>query len=421
MKKPILFLLALVTLLSNANAQWKPTSNPPGGSVWAMAVIGSKIFAGTASGGVYLSTDEGATWLKRNGAFPNMQVWALATKGTDIYAGTGGSFGAGVYKSSDDGITWTNITPVGMSSSSNVRSLALNDTVIFAGTFGGGGIFMSHLNSISTTSWTSFNTGWTNGNFDTRALKIKGGNIYAGTYGKGVWVSTISTPNWNITSSTMLSNAGYIEAIDIKDSMMFAGNISGSPVLYRSNNNGLNWIQSSTSVFLDKPVYAITHRENKVYAGTEGAGVLISSDNGVTWTQFNDGFKDSSGNWFCNQINVRSFAFNGATFYAGTDCGVWKRSISITPDSSFATGINNIYDKEQFSFYPNPAKEMITINVNSSLLGSIYTISDQLGRAILNGKISDETSLVNIGELVPGMYIISIGNIRSHNFKLLKQ
>ncbi len=219
----------------------------------------------------------------------------------------------------------------------------------------------------------------------------------------------------------MLSNAGYIEAIDIKDSMMFAGNISGSPVLYRSNNIGLNWIQSSTSVFLDKPVYAITHIEKKVYAGTEGAGVLISSDNGATWTSFNDGFKDSSGNWFCNQINVRSFAFSGATFYTGTDCGVWKRSISITPDSSFATGINNIYDKEQFSFYPNPAKEMITINVNNSLLGSIYTISDQLGRAILTGKISDETSLVNIGELVPGMYIISIGNIRSHNFKLLKQ
>ncbi len=240
----------------NGQSQWEQTSTPPGGSVWALETIGSNIFAGTASGGVYFSDDNGASWTQRNGAFPEMEVYSLAVNGTDIYAGTGASFGAGVYKSSDNGLNWTNITPSSMFMYSNVRCLAINDSHIYVGT-SDEGIYMSALSGIDTESWSTFNTGLTNQNI--RSLKIKESMIYAGTYGNGVWVSSTDSPDWDLTSATMPVDSDYIQAIDANGSTIFSGNISGLPVLYRSIDNGENWIESSTDIFNDKPVYAINH------------------------------------------------------------------------------------------------------------------------------------------------------------------
>src|SRR4029078_5796978 len=59
----------------------------------------------------------------------------------------------------------------------------------------------------------------------------------------------------------------------------------------------------------------------------EGMGILLSNDNGVTWSEYNQGFKDNSGKWFCNHINVRSLTFTARDTFAGTDCGVWKRAL----------------------------------------------------------------------------------------------
>jgi hypothetical protein len=334
-----ILLVSLLALLgqsnvANSQSQWVQTNTPPGGSVWAMETIGNNLFAGTASGGVYFSNDDGASWIQRNGAFPSMQVFSLVVSGTDIYAGTGGSFGAGVYKSSDNGLNWTNVTPSTMNTFNAVRSLAVNGTNIFAGT--DGGIFMSLLSGISSSSWSSFNTGLTNQNI--RSLKIKGITIYAGTYGNGVWISPTNSPNWSLTSSTMPVNSDYIQALDVSGTSIYAGNISGLPVLYNSSDNGITWIQSNTSIFNDKPVYAINSSANNVYVGTEGEGIFLSTDNGLTWSSYNQGFQDNFGNWFCNQINVRSIIFSGSNIFTGTDCGVWKRAVNPCSEVETITG-----------------------------------------------------------------------------------
>ena len=426
MKKTILLILAFVSLLSYVNAQWVQTTTPPGGSVWAMAVIGSKIFAGAGNGGVYFSNNDGTTWLQRDSASPSMEVQSLLAIGNDLYVGTIGN----IYKSSDDGITWVNITPTAMIGgpphSPQIRSLVANSNTIYAGTFGGGGIYMSPISGISSTSWTSFNTGWTYGNFDTRSLKINGTTIYAGTYGKGVWMSPLDTPNWSQTSSTMISSSQYIEAIDINGSIFLAGDISSSPTLYRSTD-GINWTQPNISIFGNKPIYSIVHKGDNYYVGTEGTGVFLSKDNGVTWNTFNNGFYVSGIDSFgqkklaCNQINIRSIAFSGTNIYAGTDCGVWKRSLSDTAAGGLiSAGINDLKLDEQFSFYPNPAKDFVTIKLSSGLIGSTYKISDQLGRIVMVGKLSSETSTINTNDLNTGIYFVSFGKVESHNFKFLK-
>ena len=78
----------------------------------------SKIYAGTASGGIFLSEDKGNSWRSLFDGQPTMAIGDLAISKTNtdiIYAGTGesnaggGSLaydGLGVFRSDDGGDTW---------------------------------------------------------------------------------------------------------------------------------------------------------------------------------------------------------------------------------------------------------------------------------------------------------------------------
>src|ERR1044071_9031493 len=75
--------------------QWVQTAGPQGSFVGAMLVSGSYLIAGT-SGGVFRSTDNGASWV--SSGLTGINVQALAGNGTHLFAGT---FGGGVFVSTD--------------------------------------------------------------------------------------------------------------------------------------------------------------------------------------------------------------------------------------------------------------------------------------------------------------------------------
>ena len=70
-----------------------------------------------------------------------------------------------------------------------VRSLANNDTNIFAGTFCGG-VFLSTNNG---NNWTAVNNGFTS--ICIYSIVTNGNNIFAGTSGSGVFLSTNNGAN----------------------------------------------------------------------------------------------------------------------------------------------------------------------------------------------------------------------------------
>ena len=122
---------------SNAMAAWQligPTNI--GGRITAMALSPSDpntIYIGAAAGGVFITTDAGATWFPIFDDQPALSIGALAidpNQAETIYVGTGEANGSidsypgdGIYKSTDGGLTWSNI---GLQESNHIGRIAVH-------------------------------------------------------------------------------------------------------------------------------------------------------------------------------------------------------------------------------------------------------------------------------------------------------
>ncbi|MGH6689306.1 MAG: WD40/YVTN/BNR-like repeat-containing protein [Gammaproteobacteria bacterium] len=93
-----------------------------GGRTRALVIHPSEpgvLYAGSAAGGVWKTTDAGSSWKPLNDLLPNLAVNALAMDPSNtevLYAGTGEGFnnvdavrGAGIFKTTDGGQTWTRL------------------------------------------------------------------------------------------------------------------------------------------------------------------------------------------------------------------------------------------------------------------------------------------------------------------------
>ena len=90
----IVFLAIVLSFPQGAGAQWVQTSGPGGGTITALAVCGLNIFAGTEDDGVFLSADNGASWIAVSSGLPALPVltWSscLAVGGSDLFVGVSG-------------------------------------------------------------------------------------------------------------------------------------------------------------------------------------------------------------------------------------------------------------------------------------------------------------------------------------------
>jgi photosystem II stability/assembly factor-like uncharacterized protein len=218
--------------------------------------------AGAATGGIWRTSDGGATWSERSADFPAMPIssFAATRTGDAIYAGTGecistfySAIGAGIFASYNKGITWTQL-----SSTSNNADFAIvtrvivnpdDKNIIVATT-------APHDQSADNTSAIMRST---NGGISwTKVLEVEGlleqiiatpsnFNIqYAAHNSNGVWKSTNAGATWTFASNGM-TPAGRIEiGVSPADaSVIFAsaeGTLSdtGSDMYY-SRDAGASW------------------------------------------------------------------------------------------------------------------------------------------------------------------------------------
>jgi uncharacterized Ntn-hydrolase superfamily protein len=84
--------------------------------------------------------------------------------------------------------------------------------------------------------------------------------------------------------------------------------------------------------------------------------------------------------------------------------------------SCLMTGIQGVLKSPSLRVYPNPAMDEITIKSDPSLIGSQYIISDSSGKDLVTGILKDEIQQVDINQLIPGMYILRIGQKHQVSF-----
>jgi hypothetical protein len=75
-----------------------------------------------------------------------------------------------------------------------------------------------------------------------------------------------------------------------------------------------------------------------------------------------------------------------------------------------------------FDFYPNPAKNQITLRFNNLNIGDkIISVSDALGKIVKKFTIDEniESYLLDIQDLASGFYVISFSSQKNHQSKTL--
>jgi photosystem II stability/assembly factor-like uncharacterized protein len=230
-----------------------------GGRVTALGVDPNDplhLWLGTADGGVWTSSDEGATWTPVFDDQGTLSIGALATHPTDsdtVYVGTGedngGGFsfdGEGIFKTTDGGASWSNL---GLAEVRRVGRIAIDpsdpDRVFVAA---GGDWFNKdiHRGIYRSTdggqSWSNFAAIWQRYSFGT--------GWYVGGVNSAIWRSLDGGDTWTklATGLPSGSNVGRIglAIAPSNPSVVFAVIIDDPGVLigvYRSLDGGDTWVK----------------------------------------------------------------------------------------------------------------------------------------------------------------------------------
>jgi photosystem II stability/assembly factor-like uncharacterized protein len=237
-------------------------------------------------GGVARSTDGGNTFTILKGiAGESVRALAIAPSSPDVLAvGTL----TGVFRSADGGQTWARLTPPDHPDFRNFESVAFDredPNVLYVGTW--------HLGWKTTDggqSWIPMHAGMIDDS-DVMTLTVDRWRpqiVYA-TACTGIYRSEDAAGRWTkikgIPSSSRRTRS-FAQSPDDAN-RLYAGTTEG---LWSSSDGSVSWRLITQSDLIINDVLALPG--GVVLLGTEGAGVVRSTDGGQTWFASNDGFSE---------------------------------------------------------------------------------------------------------------------------------
>jgi hypothetical protein len=111
---------------------------------------------------------------------------------------------------------------------------------------------------------------------------------------------------------------------------------------------------------------------------------------------------------------IDQYTLNGETYYQTavytqilTNIVGCDSTIVLDLDLGY-TGLSDL-ENEEFSVYPNPARDYIFVNT-IQMLNEPYTLLDSSGRKVLNGQLIDTSQKLDLREIVTGLYYLKVGN-----------
>lgn len=317
------------------------------------------VYFGSAAGGVWKTTDAGASWVPIFDQVGTMPIGAITLDPSDpnkVWVGTGdkngggcaGYFGLGVFLSTDAGQTWQakNGSGAGLMPLSIVNSVAVNSSntnQILAGGFGScdaagnltnGGLYRSNDGG---TSWTQTLTG----KVEDIAYVPNSNTAYATSAGVGLFKTTDGGATWSNVSTGMTIGTGRMRMAIAPSNPQVIYVLMGS-ALYRSSNGGGSWSSVNTAACEGQCTYnqaiAVHPTDaNKLLIGS--IRFALSSNGGSTLSYLTN-------SWGTNQqvhqdTHVLVWSKNNPTrFWVGSDGGIWRSDNSGTSFVNMNSNLN---------------------------------------------------------------------------------
>jgi len=216
--------------------------------------------AGSVGGGIWKTTDAGATWTNKTPEFPNLATTVLVyapSSPNRMYCGTGEGFynadavnGGGIYRSNDNGNSWQLLQSTANSNFRNVNRIIVDpnapEVLLAATNEGPAGIWRS---TDGGNSWTRVFTGSSR----VQDLRATPGNFqiqYATVNGVGVYKSIDGGLTWNKSSYGLVGGSRYEICISPKNPNVIFASVevgTGSALAY-SNDGAATWavLQAAT-------------------------------------------------------------------------------------------------------------------------------------------------------------------------------
>ena len=229
-----------------------------------------------------------------------------------------------------------------------VNCFAVKGINLFAGTTGG-----VYVSTNTGANWHQVKNGLPGGCSAT-ALLVSNSNLFAGLWGKGIFLSTDDGANWTEVNNG-LTNLTLYDLSSTSDTILFAGTSDG---VFRSTNNGGDWVWQSSGWPAFPDVRALTSNNEIIFAATWFSKIFRSTNDGANWTDVTNGLNgsfvalaikdtitfvaDYSGRVYRSTNNgnswlqvssgltlgnpVRGFAVIGSNIFAATRAGIYLSS-----------------------------------------------------------------------------------------------
>lgn len=401
MKKTyLLFINVFLFLSSNfVYAQWVDTGRLDGFNVGNILIDDTTLYVATDFGHVYKSFDAGNHWADFSyGLKDYKSISGLVKSGGILYVSTSEK---GMFRSADNGLLWEEMNK-GLDNI-HVISLASDDTMVAAGTYGGG-VYISIKNS----DWVPVNSGFSEyGDSIIIVLLFTDNRIIAASAYK-VFVADKNSIKWEPVTigpeNTVIYGFSKFTNVEGVENLLAFSSLGK---IYISSDNGTYWTEKNNSIE-HGTIFDITSLGNKLFAAAS-TGIYYLPDFNSEWINISENIPIGGIDRIFYSIKIYK-----DYILAGNILSVWKRPVFEI------TGIEKLHtENNHMSFvleqnFPNPFNPVTTIKFilpKSNLVTiKLYDILGKEIALLLNEYKTEGVHQIelNASNLTSGIYMYTM-------------
>ncbi|MEI6820311.1 MAG: T9SS type A sorting domain-containing protein [Bacteroidota bacterium] len=241
------------------------------------------------------------------------------------------------------------------------------------------------------------------------ALAIDGNYVFAGTYGKGVYITQNNGVSWKAVNNGLTNK--FINALVTKDSTIFVATNGGGVYLSMDKGNSWNQINKGLS---EININTLNISADYIYAGGNGGGIyklLLKDTINTSLNRILGGTTSGDG--------IYAYGYH-CTIKATPDKGYgfvnWRENGNvISTDSIYTFTVTenrkmnaNFLPLNNVTIYPNPVTNDLIIESNS-IKEQRLEILNILGQNVYTSNINKK-AIVNTSAFANGVYFVKLSN-----------